>query len=242
MSSRPRIESSVDLPQPDGPAIETYSPLLDLEVNAGERVRLDFVGVEDLGDALQLDQRLGMSVRAHRSSFCSVIQVARDRTRPTRTCRTRITWSPGLQALDDLDRVHRALAELHLARRASSPPSVQLEEADRALLLPERRPSDVQHVVQPFELDRAVHAQIGPRALAAARPSSATSTVIVPFCTAGSIRDHLSGDDAVARVDGGGLADLDVLGLRLGDLELRLELAGLHDLGDVVPSVTHWPT
>ena len=25
-SSRPRIESSVDLPQPDGPAIETYSP------------------------------------------------------------------------------------------------------------------------------------------------------------------------------------------------------------------------
>src|SRR4051812_1050934 len=27
-SSRPRIESSVDLPQPDGPAIDTYSPLL----------------------------------------------------------------------------------------------------------------------------------------------------------------------------------------------------------------------
>ena len=27
VSSRPRIESSVDLPQPDGPAIDTYSPL-----------------------------------------------------------------------------------------------------------------------------------------------------------------------------------------------------------------------
>src|SRR5215471_4042122 len=26
VSSRPRIESSVDLPQPDGPAIDTYSP------------------------------------------------------------------------------------------------------------------------------------------------------------------------------------------------------------------------
>src|SRR5439155_11940760 len=26
-SSRPRIDSSVDLPQPDGPAIDTYSPL-----------------------------------------------------------------------------------------------------------------------------------------------------------------------------------------------------------------------
>jgi hypothetical protein len=30
VSSRPRIESSVDLPQPDGPEIDTYSPLLDL--------------------------------------------------------------------------------------------------------------------------------------------------------------------------------------------------------------------
>ena len=27
VSSSPRIESSVDLPQPDGPAIDTYSPL-----------------------------------------------------------------------------------------------------------------------------------------------------------------------------------------------------------------------
>ncbi len=27
-SSRPRMESSVDLPQPDGPAIEMYSPFL----------------------------------------------------------------------------------------------------------------------------------------------------------------------------------------------------------------------
>src|SRR4026208_1431349 len=28
VSSRPRIDNSVDLPQPDGPAIDTYSPLL----------------------------------------------------------------------------------------------------------------------------------------------------------------------------------------------------------------------
>ena len=26
VSSRPKIDSSVDLPQPDGPAIDTYSP------------------------------------------------------------------------------------------------------------------------------------------------------------------------------------------------------------------------
>ena len=56
VSSSPRIESSVDLPQPDGPAMATYSPLLDLEVDAGERVGLDLVGEEDLRDAVELDQ------------------------------------------------------------------------------------------------------------------------------------------------------------------------------------------
>ena len=45
------IESSVDLPQPDGPDIATYSPLVDGEVHARERVRLDLVGVENLGQS-----------------------------------------------------------------------------------------------------------------------------------------------------------------------------------------------
>ncbi len=66
-SSKPRIDSSVDLPQPDGPAMEMYSPVLDLQVNPGERVRLDFVGEEDLGDAVEMDQR--RRGRVHRDSF-----------------------------------------------------------------------------------------------------------------------------------------------------------------------------
>ena len=40
---------------------------LDLQVNPGERVRLDFVGEEDLGDAVEMDQR-GRG-RVHRGSF-----------------------------------------------------------------------------------------------------------------------------------------------------------------------------
>ena len=56
VSSRPRIESSVVLPHPDGPAMATYSPLLDVEVDVGERVRLDLVGEEDLLDALELNE------------------------------------------------------------------------------------------------------------------------------------------------------------------------------------------
>ena len=50
------MERSVDFPQPDGPAMETYSPRANVEVNAGERVGFDFVGQEDFGDAVEVDQ------------------------------------------------------------------------------------------------------------------------------------------------------------------------------------------
>ena len=59
VSSRPRIESSVVLPQPDGPGDRDVLAVLDLEVDLREGVGLDFVGVEDLLDAFQSDQRIG---------------------------------------------------------------------------------------------------------------------------------------------------------------------------------------
>ena len=58
--SSPITDSSVDLPQPDGPLMETYSPCVDGEMNVVERPGLDFVGVEDLLDALQVDEVRGV--------------------------------------------------------------------------------------------------------------------------------------------------------------------------------------
>ncbi len=52
VSSSPKIDSSVDLPHPDGPAIDTYSPRRNLQMNAAQRVRLDLIGIEDLLDAV----------------------------------------------------------------------------------------------------------------------------------------------------------------------------------------------
>ena len=49
-------------------------------------------------------------------------------------------------------------------------------------------------------------------------------------------------DDAVARVDGGRLADLDVLGLRFRNLQLRLEPPGSATRARLVPGATCWPT
>ena len=61
VSSRPRIESSVVLPQPDGPSMATYSPGWISTWMSCERVGLHLVGVEDLLDPGEADQRPGCS-------------------------------------------------------------------------------------------------------------------------------------------------------------------------------------
>ncbi len=128
-----------------------------------------------------------------------------------------------LEPAPHLDRVHRRLAHGHLRPRAVDAVLVDAEQADHALLLPVGGPAHIEHVDQVLELDRAVHAQIGPRALGELplerdvhRDRAVEHGRVDPR--------HPARDDAVARVDGGRLADLDVLGLRLRDLELGLQL------------------
>ena len=45
----------VDLPDPDGPMTATYSPSLDLEGDAAERVDLERPGAVGLPDVVDLD-------------------------------------------------------------------------------------------------------------------------------------------------------------------------------------------
>ena len=56
----------------------------------------------------------------------------------------------------------------------------------------------------------------------------------VPLAAAGSFRLTRPGDDAVAGVDFGRLADLDVLGLRLRNPELGLQPARIGDARQVL--------
>ena len=73
--------------------------------------------------------------------------------------------------------------------RVASPDGVRhLEQTHRAVVLAERRTPHIEDVVQPFELDRAVHAQVGHRARAAVRRSMRRQSVTVPFAAAGSLR------------------------------------------------------
>src|SRR6476620_9605048 len=62
-----------------------------------------------------------------------------------------IAW---LQAFLDLDGVDRAPSELHVGANRLAV-GLQLEQADRALFLSERRPPHVNHVVELLESDRA---------------------------------------------------------------------------------------
>ena len=71
-------------------------------------------------------------------------------------------------------------------RVASPEARGQLEQADGAVVLPERRTAHIQDVVEPFELDRPVHAQVGHGAPVASSPVNETSMVTVPFAAAGS--------------------------------------------------------
>ena len=73
-------------------------------------------------------------------------------------------------------------------RTASDRSGDQFENADRAVLLAESRPADVDDVVESLELDRSVDAQDRDARLSAVRRRCATSTVTVPCSTAGSTR------------------------------------------------------
>ena len=100
---------------------------LDLEVDAGEGVRLHLVGEEHLRDAIEVDESLRGSVH-HRSLVASVslsFQLLGSSARGALVqlhavelvVRRHVGEDdpiPGLQALSDLDRAHRASAEHHL--------------------------------------------------------------------------------------------------------------------------------
>jgi len=92
----------------------------------------------------------------------------------------RITRSPTFQARQDLHRIDRAPSELHLRARRSAAVRIHFEETDNALLLAESGPADIEHLVEPLELDRAVDAEVRHGAFRSVS-GSATSTVRVPF-------------------------------------------------------------
>ena len=162
-SSRPRIESSVDLPQPEGPAIETYSPLLDLEVDVREGVGLDLVGEEDLAHALELGSAR-RRVIAHRAPRLSSGGSGRAASQARHVGQDHLVAHLQPARRPRSCSPSRARARPSRARASSRPPRGGRGRPCSAAGPIAGRP-DVEHVVEPLELDRAVHGEVGPRAL-----------------------------------------------------------------------------
>src|SRR5947199_1241427 len=235
VSSSPRIDSSVVLPQPEGPAIDTYSPL---------RISMW------MPDSAWVSTSSVMNTLTTPSSWISDSDVAvivppnlsRRRSGGRRRALVQSDLLEailrrgvrqdhlvaGLQSLDDLDGVDRHAADLDGSPGRGLAILVELEQLDLAVRRPEARAADEEHVLQPLDLDRAVHREVRTGALR-------------QLAVEGDVDDHravlhrrrdahdVAADQAVAGVDRGPQAELDVLGLHLGDVQLGLELLGPGD-------------
>src|SRR5690349_5825874 len=129
------MESSVDLPQPDGPEIETYSPRsIRRSIPASacvstSSVRKTFVNPSSSITALSISTPVWL-IEFHSFKCVPCRHVGQDHS------------IPNLKAFDDFDRIHGAAPQLHLnAHRLSS--WQHFEHSNRAVRLTISRPADV---------------------------------------------------------------------------------------------------
>src|SRR5215208_935734 len=159
VSSRPRMDSSVVLPQPEGPAIETYSPFL-ISRWMPDRAWVSTSSVKNtlvtpsrwIRDPLEpfISSDLLFSVQAKAFLIVPRRGVGKD------------NLIAGIQTADDLHRVDRALAELHRDPHRLRAVAGQLEDFHLAVRLAVGRASHVEDVRQPLDLDRAVDREVRP--------------------------------------------------------------------------------
>src|SRR5437762_6157899 len=69
-----------------------------------------------------------------------------------------------IEAAHDFNRIDRAFAEFHRRAHGFVAAGHKLEHPNGVVFLAERRPADKHHVVESFELDRSIDAQVGTRA------------------------------------------------------------------------------
>ncbi len=217
-------------------------------MDPGEGVRLHFVRVEDLGHAVELNQRL--ACRAHGIRLLLFSDLSCHRTgpgvlgrqlEPTHRMRSyesvlghirqhhRVAFS---QAFDDLHEQHGPSAELEWRARRFSRVGRHPEERDRRVLLSKRRALDKQHIGEPFEFDHAVHAEIGARA----RRQGAFERHVHAHGPAGRGRVDARHDAlhvTITCVDVRRLTDGQILRLCLRDPDDRLQARGVRDARQV---------
>ena len=183
-----------------------------------------------------------MAVVADHGSSVTAFTAAESRSNASQSDMSdRITWSPTFSPDTISTVVDRAAAELDLdARRLAV--GLQLEQADGALLLTERRPADGRTSAQPLELDRCRRRSGRAARPSAARPSIVTSTVTVPFCTDGSMRTTLPATTPLRVSIEAGCPIWMSLACVSAIFSSALRREGSATRARLVPGATCWPT
>src|SRR6185369_7683384 len=172
-SRSPMMESSVDLPHPEGPAIETYSPfrisrwMPERAWVSTSSVKKTFVtpsstisgcAVSFIAWFLVSCERSRPSVRP--DALAPSIQPDAIRAILGRHVRKN-HLIPLAEPLDDLDAAHGASSQPDGDTLRARPSRIETEHAHGALLLAEGRPAHEEHVVEPLQLDHPVDAEVG---------------------------------------------------------------------------------
>src|SRR5262245_12694797 len=226
-SSSPMMERSVDFPHPEGPAIDTYSPfrisrwMPDRAWVSTSSVKKTFVTPSSAirGWAVSLIAGFLASCgtsSGRRSGRCAPPSVQPDALRSVLGRHVREDHPIAFaETLEGLDGAHRAASELDGDSLRAIPSRIEPEDSDGALLLAEGRAPHEEHVVEPLELDRPVHAEIRPGPL---RQRSIERHVDGHGAVhdGGVDPDDVAGDESVARIDRDRLAHLHVAHLCLG--------------------------
>src|SRR6266513_4926883 len=133
----------------------------------------------------------------------------------------------------NFNRVDRALAKFHRRAHSFRAAANQFEHTHGVVLLTEGWPAHINDVIEVFELDCSVHAQIGARALRQRLiEGNLDSYGSLLHCWIDARNVPLR--STVASVDYRFLFDLNILRLRFSDFDLRLQLRWVRDASKIV--------
>ncbi len=135
------------------------------------------------------------------------------------------------EAAEDLDVIHGGGAEFDVHAGSVRGAGVELEEAYGGVGFARDGAADVDDIGEALDFDGAVDAELGAGSLGQ-RAEEADIDGDSAVLSGGIDTDHTAGDEAVAGVDAGVLAEADILHLGFGDFEFGFELFGVGDFGE----------
>ncbi len=134
------------------------------------------------------------------------------------------------EPIHDFDCVYGGAAQFHRNSRRRPPFGIEAKEGDGCVRLARRRPADIEDVAETFDVDGAVHAEVGAGSLGQRAVQGDVDQNRSVHCRWIYAR-NAARDCAVVGVDRGRLVQRDVFGFGFGDPDLSFQVILLSDFG-----------